>query len=146
MYAWRNLHPNKWNYGITELETLGLVWAAKLFRPYLLGRKCVVVHTDHSTCTSLSPLSKIGLLGHDCTRSDLEIKRRPGKGNTNADYLSRNPCDPTLGQAQVMQVDVAGNEKAPLISGVDTTELSAAGIKVLTHLFQYIEKGVLPEK
>ena len=51
-YASRSLHPNERNYGITELETLGLVWTANLFRPYLLGRECVV-YTDHSTCTSL---------------------------------------------------------------------------------------------
>ena len=44
-YASRSLNTHERNYGITELETLGLVWAVKLFRPYLLGRRCVV-YTD----------------------------------------------------------------------------------------------------
>ena len=51
-YASRCLQPHERNYAITELETLGLVWAAKHFCPYLLGYHCVAF-TDHSACTSL---------------------------------------------------------------------------------------------
>ena len=46
-YASRSLNPHEHNYGITELETLGLVWAVKVFVPIYL------VYTDHSACTSL---------------------------------------------------------------------------------------------
>ena len=69
-YASQSLHLNERNYGITELENLGLVWAAKLFRPYLLGRRCIV-YTDHSACTSLlnirHPSAKTCSLGNDHT-------------------------------------------------------------------------------
>lgn len=51
-YASRSLNVHEKNYGITELETLGLVWAARLFRPYLLDHHCIV-YTDHAACTSL---------------------------------------------------------------------------------------------
>ena len=51
-YASRSLNVHEKNYSATELETLGLVWASRLFRPYLLGHKCVV-YTDHAACTSL---------------------------------------------------------------------------------------------
>ena len=51
-YASWKLQPAERNYGITELETLGLVWAAKYFRPYLLGHHCLA-YTDHLACTSL---------------------------------------------------------------------------------------------
>ena len=51
-YAFRKLQPAKINYGITELETLGIVWAVKYFRSYLLGHK-VILYSDHSACASL---------------------------------------------------------------------------------------------
>lgn len=51
-FASRSLTSAERNYAITELETLGLVWAVKLFRPYILGCPCIVF-TDHAACTSL---------------------------------------------------------------------------------------------
>ena len=42
------------NNGITELETLAVVWAVSHFQCYLYGQE-VVVYTDHSAvCTILS--------------------------------------------------------------------------------------------
>ena len=41
-YASRSLQPHEKNYGITELEGLGVVWAVKHFRPYLYGHTCEV--------------------------------------------------------------------------------------------------------
>ena len=38
-YASRGLDVHEKKYGVTELETLGLVWAVRYFRPYLLGHK-----------------------------------------------------------------------------------------------------------
>ena len=56
-YASRSLQTHERNYGITELETLALVWAVKLFRPYLLGHKTTVL-TDHSASPEgASPIS-----------------------------------------------------------------------------------------
>ena len=51
-YASRSLDPSERNYGITELETLTVVWAAHYFRPYLLGHR-TIVYTDHSACVSV---------------------------------------------------------------------------------------------
>ena len=47
-FASRSLNPAEQKYTITELETLGLVWAVKLFRPYILGHRCIVF-TDHGS-------------------------------------------------------------------------------------------------
>ena len=61
-FATRSLTPAEKNYAITELESLGLVWAARLFRPYIFGHRCVVF-TDHAACMSLlgakNPSSKL---------------------------------------------------------------------------------------
>ena len=51
-YASHSLQPAERNYEISELETLGLVWAVKHFRPYILGYPCTV-YTDHAACLSL---------------------------------------------------------------------------------------------
>ncbi len=51
-YASLALDPNERNYAITELETLAVVWAARKFRPYLLGHHTTVL-TDHSVCFCL---------------------------------------------------------------------------------------------
>ena len=51
-YASHSLDKHERNYGISELETSGLVWAIWYFHPYLLGHPCVV-YTDHSDCLSI---------------------------------------------------------------------------------------------
>ena len=51
-YVSRSLQPAERNYGISELETLGLVWAIKHFRPYILDYPCTV-YMDHAACLSL---------------------------------------------------------------------------------------------
>ena len=63
-FASRTLQPHERNYGITELEGLGVVWAMKHFRHYLYGHKCEVF-TDHEALKSL--LTHPTLLGswHD---------------------------------------------------------------------------------
>ena len=57
VYASRALDKHERNYGISELETLGLVWAVRYFRPYILGHPCVV-YTDHVACLSILNTSK----------------------------------------------------------------------------------------
>ena len=46
------LQDTERNYAMTELETLGIVWAVKHFHSYLLGQE-VVVYTDHVACASI---------------------------------------------------------------------------------------------
>lgn len=52
-FASRALSPSERNYGITDLETLAVVWAISHFKAYLYGQE-VTVFTDHSAvCTIL---------------------------------------------------------------------------------------------
>ena len=46
-YASRSLNQAERNYGITELETLAVVWSVTHFKAYLYGNK-VTVYTEHS--------------------------------------------------------------------------------------------------
>lgn len=93
-YASRSLDPHGKNYGITELETLALVWAVKYFRTYILGHR-TMVYTDHAACTSLlnsaRPSGKLARWALAIQEMNLVIKHRSGKSNGNADALSRTP-------------------------------------------------------
>ena len=93
-FAYRSLTLPERNYAITELETLGLVWALKIFRAYLLGHRCIVF-TDHAACTSLHknqhPSPKLARWSMATQELDLDIRHRAGKSNLVADALSRNP-------------------------------------------------------
>jgi hypothetical protein len=64
----RSLDVHECSYGISELETLGLVWAVKHFRPYILGHR-TTVYTDHAACMSylLKTARLFGKLAR-CTR------------------------------------------------------------------------------
>ena len=93
-YASRSLDNSERNYGITELETLAVVWAARYFRQYLLGHR-TTVFTDHSACVSVlstaRPSGKIARWALTIQELNLTLKHRAGKLNCNADALSRNP-------------------------------------------------------
>ena len=86
----RSLTASKRTYGITELETLKLVWAAKMFRPYILGHSCVAF-TDHAACMSLQnvahPSSKLAGWAMAIQELDMNIRHRSGKSNRVADTL-----------------------------------------------------------
>ena len=51
-YASRSLSIAERNYGITELETLAVMWAVTHFRAYLYGHH-VTVYTDHSAVKAI---------------------------------------------------------------------------------------------
>ena len=93
-FAIRTLQPYEKNYAVTELEGLGVVWAAKHFCPYLYGHQCDVF-TDHVALKSLlctpRPSGKLARWGMAIQELDLHIHHQSGKKNTNADALSRYP-------------------------------------------------------
>ena len=92
VFASRGLKPNEMNYAPTKLECLAVVWAIKLFRPYLLGKKFTII-TDHSALTGLfktpNPTGIIARWIVTLSEYDFDIKYRPGRVNESADFLSR---------------------------------------------------------
>ena len=142
-YSGRALQTHEHNYGITELEGLGVVWAVKHFRPYLYGHKCEVF-TDHSALTSLlntpQPSGKLTRWGMAIQELDLQIRHRSGRSNMNADALSRCPL-PTEGDSVV-------SETKGVIAAVEPHEVDLPmrqrRDKNMATIILYLETGVLP--
>lgn len=93
-YASRSVDKHEKNYGILELETIGLVWSARYFHKYILGHPCTV-YTDHAACLSIlntaRPSRKLARWALTIQEMDLMIKHKAGIQNGNADALSRCP-------------------------------------------------------
>ena len=135
-YASRSLNTHEQNYGISELETLGLVWAVRYFRPYLLGFPCTVF-TDHAACLSIlntaRPSGKLARWALSIQEMDLTIKHRPGKSNANADALSRNPI-------------IAGVTADEIPLDLKEMRQKQMADPVLAKWIKYLEEEVLPEE
>lgn len=81
-------------YSITELECLAVVWAVKLYRPYLYGRQFEIL-TDHSALrwlmTRPNPAGRLHRWSLTLQEYEFTITYRPGTTNVVADALSRAP-------------------------------------------------------
>src|SRR5206468_10859521 len=94
-YASRTLSRPERNYCVTRRELLAIVYFAKQFRSYLLGRE-FLIRTDHSALRwqKLTP-EPIGQQARWLERLEefsYRIEHRPGRKHSNADALSRRPC------------------------------------------------------
>ncbi|KAE8989378.1 hypothetical protein PF011_g18796 [Phytophthora fragariae] len=87
------------NYSISELECLAVVWAVRLFRPHLYGRRFTIV-TDHIALkwltTTKEPAGRLHIWALTLQEYDFDIVYRPGKENHVADALSRGPTPDDL--------------------------------------------------
>ncbi len=150
-FASRTLQAHEQNYGVTELEALGVVWAVKHFRHYLYGHHCDVF-TDHEALKSLlntpHPSGKLARWGMALQELDLTILYRPGKRNSNADALSRFPlASEERGISRPFGIVAATSVPLPSAkSGEATLETRQRQDPELQPIMDFLEDGVLPEE
>ena len=139
-YASRLLQGAEHHYGITEKECLSVVWATKLFRPYIYGTE-YTIYTDHKALLWLLNLKdphgrlarwSYSLQGHNAT-----IKHRPGIHHQNVDALSR-----LLQTIENVKVETDVVE----INTITVTKDSNVSSKILdvyedTYLLHYLKYG-----
>ena len=144
-YASRSINKHEKQYGVTELEALGVVWAVKHFRSYLIGQKCRV-YTDHAPLKSMlharHQTGKLARWSNMLAEVDLEICYRPGRTNSNADALSRSPVEEATDHYEREVASVSASSKS---------EQSSTEIAMLQHadpnfqpILAYLEKKELP--
>ena len=150
-YASRTLQPHERNYGSTEMEALGVVWAIKHFRHYLYGHHCDVF-TDHEALKSLlntpHPSGKLARWGLALQEVDLAIYYRPGKKNVLADALSRSPVSVREeGSPVVLEESLVAAVSGPQ----ESSESGEGGLRArqrgdleLCQIIRYLEEGELP--
>ena len=148
-FASRTLQAHERNYGVTEMEALGVVWAVQQFRHYLYGHKCTVF-TDHEALRSLlntpHPSGKLARWGLALQELDLQIQYRPGKHNANADTLSRFPLSVAVESSSQNVVAAVTGAGAPAKNGEPNrtlTERQKADPE-LQMLQSYLEDRTLP--
>jgi len=141
-YASRTPQTHEKNYGVTELEALGVVWAVKHFRHNLYGHHCTVF-TDHEALHSLlntpHPSGKLARWGLALQELDLEIKYCPGRKNANADALSRAPVQQTVAAVTTTDPIVAAK------GGERTLSERQYDDPTLRPMMEYLRNGQLPE-
>ena len=159
-YASRSLSPIEKRYGVTELETLAVVWAVTHFRAYLYGHDVIVI-TDHSAVRAvLQTPSPNGKHARWWSRvfgigaKSLQIVYRAGRENAGADALSRNPTGPppvesTVDDASVLQIasppsipTLLATDPPPLVEGSFGMEQQRDGD--LMEIIQFLRDGSLP--
>ena len=149
-YASTTLQSHEKNYGVTEMEALGVVWAVRHVRHYLYGHHCDVF-TDHEAPKSLlntpHPSGRLARWGLALQEADLAIHYKPGKRNVLADALSRAPVSTEneipLVPAENLVAMVMGLQDS---SKSGESNLCARQMKDpdLNQIMNYLENSTLP--
>jgi len=92
-YASRQKNKSEQAYSATESEMLALMWAKKIFRCYLHGKK-FLVRTDHSALSYLRKFSdhnsRLMRWSLEFSEFDFAVEHRPGSKIDHVDALSRH--------------------------------------------------------
>lgn len=93
-YASRTLNKHELNYSVIEKECLAIIYCVNHFRPYIYGRQFNLL-TDHQPLVWLhsvkDPANRLVHWRLSLGNYEYKIQYKPGRVNSNADALSRNP-------------------------------------------------------
>lgn len=141
-YASRTLNPAETNYSTIEKELLSIVWATKYFRPYLFGRKFVII-TDHKPLQYLfnvkEPSSRLLRWRLKLEEFDYEIKYKKGKQNLNADALSRVEIHPMENESMIGNPGDIDDEINQYIERAETKETTLEELDLINDVFNQKE-------
>lgn len=145
-YASKTTSEAEAKYSITELECYAVVWAVKLLRTYLYGRRFTVV-TDHSALKWLMTAKQLAGRLHRwaITLQDynFEIVHTPGKLNSVPDALSRATVARVNEQRDVMGVRAATGETNDA-AGLMATD--SVAVMQLIEVLQVTEEELKEER
>lgn len=103
VYLSRKLLPRETRYSAVEKEGLAIKWALDSLRYYLLGRE-FDLETDHKALSWIQTMkdhnSRVTRWYLALQPYNFKIRHRPGRQNVVADYLSRFPTSPRLGEGE----------------------------------------------
>jgi hypothetical protein len=145
-YASRQLRMHEVNYSTHDLELATVVHALKIWRHYLMGKRCEL-YTDHKSLKYIFTQSNLNLRQRRWLELikdyDIGINYHPGKANVVANALSR--------RSHVSQL-VVGTMSFQLCEEFDKLNLrivanmKATEIEVGSNLLQEIQKGQVGDK
>jgi hypothetical protein len=145
-YASRQLRKYEVNYPTHDLELAVVVHALKIWRHYLMGKRCDL-HIDHKSLKYIFTQSNLNLrqrrwLEHN-KDYDLEINYHPGKANVVADALSRRSH---VSRLVVDSMPFELCEEFDKLNLRIVTNTKATEMEVGSNLLQEIQKRQVEDK
>lgn len=124
------------------IESLAIRDAINFWKFWLVGRKFRVV-TDHKPLQNLNLKSRtdeeLGDLANYLSQYDLEVVYRPGKQNSEADCLSRNPVLESISNEEEEEI-------LPTVNLLNIQEIKEAQKKVIKYESDVLKENVLLRK
>lgn len=116
-YFSKKINESQKNKKATFLECLAIKESIKFWQHWLIGNY-FIVYTDHKPLEKLNirnrPDDELGDMSHYLSQYNCEIKYFPGKNNTEADCLSRNP---------VLDIDANDEDNLRTVNFIDIQDI-----------------------
>jgi hypothetical protein len=145
-YASRQLRKHEVNYPTHDLELAAVVHALKIWRHYLMGKRCEL-YTNHKSLKYIFTQSNLNLRQRRWLELikdyDLGINYHPGKVNVVADALS---CRSHVTQLVVESMSFELCEEFDKLNMRIVANMEATEMEVGSNLLQEIRKGQVEDE